>query len=813
MTTWSDLRPATWLTSTLAALTTWVTLLTWTPFAEHPAGFTGPLLFGCALVAVSGMLLRPLRVPAVLVAAIQVVLVLLWLHIKLVGDEALGGLVPTPGSVHALLRVFHDSSVAAQTFSSPVPASVPIFYPLLILAGSATAVLVDFLAVGCRRAPLAGLPLLAAYTAPVSILDGGVSWVKFAAAAVCFVFLITAEQDRRVGHWGHRLTPGGGLFDSRAPYQRHQGLWSAARRIGLTTTALAVVAPLLVPSVDLSLFSGGNGTGDGNGGAVSVANPMVDLKRDLVRGVDVDLLTIRTTDPDPSYLRISVLDSFDGNAWRPSRRAIPVEQRADGAVAPPPGLDTDVRTTDHRATVQVGDAFDSRWLPTPYPVASVQAPGDWRYDKTTLDFISAAEGQTTAGLRYRLRSLTVSPTAAQLAAAGPVPLSVFTPGTRLPARFPKSVRRLATSVTEGRTSKLEQAVALQQWFRVSGGFRYSLQRSAGNGTDALLTFLGTGRNSRVGYCEQFAAAMAVMGRALGIPSRVAVGFLAPQKTGKNTYVFSSHDLHAWPEMYFGGIGWVRFEPTPAARAGHVPAYTTGRLPSVQPTDTASAPATTASANAAKRVESQQTAAQQSGSSSSTPVLGALVVALGVLVLLVALVGAPRAGRSLVRRRRWSQASDASAWVEAAWAELRDTARDLGLPWPQGRSVRTIAAGLERSFADPEAVSDSPSRAGQRGPDVNPEATASLHRLAGLLERARYSRHLPDSATTSEQVHADLERCLEAMRAGVGSRRRWRAAWLPGSVLRSSRRRNANAPVTENAVDEAELVGAGSDRSR
>ena len=56
--------------------------------------------------------------------------------------------------------------------------------------------------------------------------------------------------------------------------------------------------------------------------------------------------------------------------------------------------------------------------------------------------------------------------------------------------------------------------------------------------------------------------MALMGRSLGIPSRVAVGFLRPEQVGQDTYVYSSRDLHAWPEMYFGGIGWVRFEPTP-----------------------------------------------------------------------------------------------------------------------------------------------------------------------------------------------------------------------------------------------------------
>ena len=508
----AELRPTTLVVSLLAALTTWVTLLAWTKFAEFPAGYMVPLFGACLIVAVGGMALRSARLPALLVAAGQVVLLLLWLHHRLAGDW-----LPTPTSVGVALDAVRQSGVAAQTFAAPVPVSVPEFYPLLIMAGAATAVLVDFLAVGLRRAPLAGLPLLAAYTAPVSILDGGVSVLKFAAAALCFLFLIAAEEDSRLSHWGHHLTPRGGPFESRSSVIGGAAVWSSARKIGLTATALAAVVPLLVPTFDATLFGGGSGTGTGDGQAVNISNPMVDLKRDLSRGADVELLRMTTSDPDPSYLRISVLNSFDGEAWRPSGRSIPVKQRADGEVPPAPGLQAAVRTRQYRARISTNDFFKSRWLPTPYPVASVDAPGDWRYDRSTMDFISAADNQTTADLRYRLTSLELSPTAQQMANALPAPASVFGPNTSLPRDFPASVRTLAQQVTAGKSTKFEQAVALQQWFRVGGGFRYSLARSSGNGTDDLLAFLKKGPDGRVGYCEQFAAAMATMGRTLGHP--------------------------------------------------------------------------------------------------------------------------------------------------------------------------------------------------------------------------------------------------------------------------------------------------------
>ena len=68
--------------------------------------------------------------------------------------------------------------------------------------------------------------------------------------------------------------------------------------------------------------------------------------------------------------------------------------------------------------------------------------------------------------------------------------------------------------------------------------------------------------------------MAVMARALGIPARVAVGLpRRRRRSGRAPGVYSADDMHAWPELYFDGAGWVRFEPTPAGRAEDVPAYT------------------------------------------------------------------------------------------------------------------------------------------------------------------------------------------------------------------------------------------------
>ena len=807
--TWADLRhPDSASTSLLAALTTWLTLLSWSGFAEHPSGFLVPVLVACLGVAVLGMLLRAAALSAPLVLLVQAVVVLGWLHHRWAGGEALGGWLPTGDSLGRFEATLQASVQASQSFAAPVPASVPALYPMLILAGALTAVLVDFLACGLRRAPLAGLPLLAVYTAPVSILGGGVSWVRFAFAALAFLALLVSEESRRLSTWGGSLTDNE-VHDSRPTRVGSQALWSSARTIGVTATSLAVVVPLVVPTLSSGLFgAGGNGPG-GNGNGVSISNPIVDLRRDLARGADQPLVQITTTEPSPAYLRISVLDSFDGTTWRPSGRKLPTSNRADGRLPRPPGLDPGTPTTTSTATVRTTGAFESRWLPTPSPLASIRAPGDWRYDDRTLDFLSAADGQTAAGLSFRVRELSFRTSARQLADAGPAPSSIYGPETALPQGLPPLVGRLARQVTRGSDNPFAQAVALQRWFRDTGGFRYSLAQRAGNGNRALVRFLSKGPDGRVGYCEQFAAAMAVMGRELQIPSRVVVGFLRPERLTPHTFVFSSHDLHAWPEMYFEGTGWVRFEPTPQARTGGaVPSYSVATDPSSGPLPSASASATSPQQN---RIDAQ-TAAQAEQNTAGGSASGAgswwgwLPLSLLLLVLLPVLL--PRLVRSWRRERRWRAAAGSEARAvavpEAAWSELRDSAVDLGLAWDDRVSLRRTALRLSTAFGPPRPDSAQQGRPDQRGSAANPEAVQALRRLVRQVERARFARRPVDEDTTASALRGDVETCIAALASGARRSSRRRALWLPTSLLgRRSRRRASTTPRSSDlAVDHA-----------
>ena len=116
---------------------------------------------------------------------------------------------------------------------------------------------------------------------------------------------------------------------------------------------------------------------------------------------------------------------------------------------------------------------------------------------------------------------------------------------------------VAHRVTGKATTQYGAVLALESWFRQTGGFRYdeSPPRTSG---PPLVDFV---TRTKAGYCQHFAGAMALMLRLLGIPARVAVGFTSGTRDG-DAWVVTDHDAHAWVEVWFAGPGWIPFDPTP-----------------------------------------------------------------------------------------------------------------------------------------------------------------------------------------------------------------------------------------------------------
>ena len=178
-------------------------------------------------------------------------------------------------------------------------------------------------------------------------------------------------------------------------------------------------------------------------------------------------------------------------------------------------------------------------------VASWRAPGDLIYARTNANTFTADS---------RLPFVT----AAELRLAGanyPAPIQNY---LSLPDELPGRVRDLTVRLTINQPTPYDQVLAIQDYLRQ---FPYSLQVPGVPGDrDVADYFLF---DLRKGYCDYYATTMAVMVRAAGIPARLVTGFSSgTYDYNKDRFVVVQADAHSWVEVYFPGIGWVEFEPTP-----------------------------------------------------------------------------------------------------------------------------------------------------------------------------------------------------------------------------------------------------------
>ena len=784
--------------SAAAAGTTWLAMFSWSGFTTRSALFLGPLFLLAAMVAGLGTALRLARLPALVILGIQAVAGFLAAQAMITGYG-----LPTPAALADLGARWTGALESSRFYSAPVPASADGVEPLLILGGLACLLLVDLLACSLRRVPLAGLPLLTIYTIPLSLTGEGASWWVFAGISGGFVLMLFLQESEHLSRWGRTLGQDSAADDPSGFSVRTGDVRTTAVGIASLATALALLLPVLIPTLSLSWFEGG--FGPGNGDDLRIENPVADLRRDLQRGADIPLLRVTTGDPNPEYLRIAVLTRLGNDEWSTGNRTMPQENVAVGEMPALLGVDQKVidRSPPERSyQVEVFDAFDSIWLPTAQNISEINAGGRWRYDTSTMDFLAGDDEISTSGISYTFSKVDLDLSAAEMAQAPVAVNAAGTEYTALPSDLSVQVRDLAREVTEGYTNGYQRAVALQDWFRDTGGFTYDLDVVEGNGSDDLMSFLSNEEGGRVGYCEQFASAMAVMARTLRIPARVAVGFLRPEDLGGNRYEFSAHDMHAWPELYFPGSGWVRFEPTPAGGPERVdtfaPPYTEERLPDVvepsqQPTN--AQPSEDLPSRAGDAATEDASAADSSGGGPVGLGRTAWRVLLGAmfLALLGGLAYVPQVLRRMRRDRRWR-----TGGAPAAWAELHDTATDLGITWRPGLSPRATRARLVEHFGAP-LDGHSPERP-PRGASVAPEAVEALDRIVHEVELLRYARR-PGTAD-DRGLRFDTELCVAALYGGAPRATRRRAHWWPRSLVRRRAPRittTATEPASQGVV--------------
>ena len=285
--------------------------------------------------------------------------------------------------------------------------------------------------------------------------------------------------------------------------------------------------------------------------------------------------------PDSRYWRATTLDIFSGDRWLEGPLPwIPGRSRVDFAaddLAPAGARDQRAWV---RQEVTIAALGDSHLLAASEPVAfdagrnvQIQYAGSGN---------ALVAGRLSRGSRYTAWSYAADPAPDALARSpARYPAAVVSQGYldfQGGVRFPSfgAVGRAAVvraeagqyaplyaraeRVAAGARSPYAAALQLEEWFRSGGGFRYDEQPPRVAGVPPLVGFV---LDTRRGYCQHYAGAMALMLRMLGVPARVAVGFrtgVYDDKTG--VWTVTDRDAHAWVEAWFAGYGWLPFDPTP-----------------------------------------------------------------------------------------------------------------------------------------------------------------------------------------------------------------------------------------------------------
>jgi transglutaminase-like putative cysteine protease len=519
-------------------------------------------------------------------------------------------------------------------------------------------------------------------------------------------------------------------------------------------------------------------------------SPLVSIGAILNQNEDVEVFDVQTD--HPSYWRMAGLDLMDASGgWNQTpEQGVAIQPNVPITPEHPLASGIDSEPIDATFTVQNDLAFTT--LPVPYqpselvsaedsvtwfPHSQAMSVGDWP-DRDAV---------------YSVRSSFPTPSAQDLRNAQ-IGTEAHYPGEiALPPGMPDQVGELAGQWTKDAKTAFDKAIAIQDHLR-GPDFSYDETKSYPPGLDSLVRFL---KEDRVGFCEQFAPAMAAMLRTLDIPARVATGFTTGQETsaGSGTYRISTSNLHAWVEVAFEGYGWLPFEPTPgttpAGQSFANPATAsylsgsqacTGAGPhcdNPNPDDGTNTPTPTPSPGTTPCRKSARvrpttkcadtndnggiggagaTSREGGGTLAPEPTKvgpGTLLLWLGALAVVV-LAGIPLVRWARRRRKIRHAAREPRTLVLATYDVFSERAGDLGL----GRAGGETPAEYRRRIEATDLLTD-----------------GHLARLTGTVVRAAYSARpvtegeAADASADADQVLRDLRRATPLRRRILGVYRR------------------------------------------
>ncbi|WP_121821809.1 DUF4129 domain-containing transglutaminase family protein [Halostella salina] len=244
--------------------------------------------------------------------------------------------------------------------------------------------------------------------------------------------------------------------------------------------------------------------------------------------------------PEPAYWRTGAYGVYTGSGWRSGE--------GDGQIGPIP-TDGGTRMEQTVELERPATALPAAWQ----PIGIDGIGGPVSIDRYAI----VANEPVAAGTEYTVTSYRYDPSPERLRQAGvPAGNERF---TRLPDATPDRVGEFTSDLTADDDTAYDKAATIEQWLEAN--HRYSLDASHDRDGTVADEFIF---EMERGYCEYFATAMTVMLRSQDIPARYVVGYSPGEPVDENRYEVRGMNAHAWVEVYFEGVGWVKFDPTPAA---------------------------------------------------------------------------------------------------------------------------------------------------------------------------------------------------------------------------------------------------------
>lgn len=399
-------------------------------------------------------------------------------------------------------------------------------------------------------------------------------------------------------------------------------------------------------------------------------------------------------------LRLAVLDSYDGVVWTVA--GSPGAGGASSGLFQRVGqtLPTDRSGTAVEVKVEV-EAYDDIWLPDLGRVSEVRFDGPRASTlESSLRFNRATN---TGAVPARLRSGDVVVIDAQV---DPVPTFDDLSGRPVGSvsigsatSISEEMKELAADLTDGKSPGYDRAAALASRLRDDLKFGYSDGRkdkdresAPGHSAKRMQSFAvdAVDKGLTFGNAEQYASAHALMGRALGLPTRVVMGF-CPKGCPGTAVEITGNDVSAWVEVNVDGYGWVSLSPTPQ---NDKQPETESPKPKPKPENAAQPPPPPVTTPPSEELNADDLNDSERPNKSNTPLISgtalALVLSIGSPILLVS--GYVGLVVWLKRRRRNRRRGTGSKRdrVMGGWAQISDLAVDLGRPIPPVATRREAA---------------------------------------------------------------------------------------------------------------------------